>query len=47
MKYDADFWKGFWIGRAIAVRLAGLGTESTIEANAIVLDETETEDEET
>ena len=24
MKADADYWKGFWAGRAIAVRLAGL-----------------------
>lgn len=27
MKADADYWKGFWAGRAIAVRLAGLGME--------------------
>ena len=27
MKADADYWKGFWAGRAIAVRLAALGKE--------------------
>jgi hypothetical protein len=27
MKADADYWKGFWAGRAIAVRLAGLKAE--------------------
>lgn len=27
MKVDADYWKGFWAGRAIAVRLAGLKAE--------------------
>ena len=26
MKHDADYWKGFWAGRAIAVRLARLKT---------------------
>lgn len=44
MKADADYWKGFWAGRAIAVRLTELA--KPIEANGIVLDESETEEDE-
>lgn len=44
MKPDADYWKGFWTGRAIAVRLAE--TAQPIEVNGIVLDESEAEGDE-
>lgn len=44
MKHDADYWKGFWTGRAIAVRLTELAKQP-IEVSGIVLDEPESEDE--
>jgi len=28
VKHDADFWKGFWTGRTIGVRLASLGVDA-------------------
>lgn len=45
MTHDSDYWKGFWAGRAIAVRLTELA--KPIEVNGIVLDEPEAEEEET
>lgn len=44
MKADADYWKGFWAGRAIAVRLTELA--QPIEVSGTVLPDPETEEDE-
>lgn len=45
MKHDADYWKGFWAGRAIAVRLAELTKPIEVDSADLNATKTEGEDE--